>query len=180
MQTKCTATASWYCVHSKPRAETLAAEHLLRQGYECFLPRILRRVALPRAGRSRCVVEPLFPRYLFVQADPNVQSLAAIRSTRGALGLVRFAGEPARVTDDLIARLRRDADAQGVIVRSIPDFQAGDAVHVMDGPFAGLRGVYAQPCGEDRAVVLLQMLGGQQRVLLDATVLQGVGAARAA
>ncbi|MBS0465459.1 MAG: transcription/translation regulatory transformer protein RfaH, partial [Proteobacteria bacterium] len=82
MQTKCTATASWYCVHSKPRAETLAAEHLLRQGYECFLPRILRRVALPRAGRSRCVVEPLFPRYLFVQADPNVQSLAAIRSTR--------------------------------------------------------------------------------------------------
>ncbi|MBS0457763.1 MAG: hypothetical protein JSS44_10590 [Proteobacteria bacterium] len=172
--------AHWYCVRSKPRAETLAVEHLQRQGYECFLPRIARRSVLARLGRPRAVIEPLFPRYLFVRADPNVQSLAAIRSTRGAVGLVRFAGEPARVADDLIKRLRRDADAQGVIVRSVPDFQRGDAVRVLDGPFAGLRGVYAQPRGEDRAVVLLQLLGGQQRVLLNATVLQGVGAARAA
>lgn len=173
--------AHWYCVHSKPRAESLAVEHLQRQGYECFLPRIVRRVASLRAGGSRRrTIEPLFPRYLFVQADPNVQSLAAIRSTRGALGLVRFAGEPARVTDDLIARLRRDADPQGVIVLAAPEFHPGDEVSIVDGPFAGLRGVYAQRQGQFRVMVLLRMLGGEQSVLLDADSLQAAATARAA
>ena len=35
----------WYCVHTKPRAEAQALEHLQRQGFECLLPRLQRRGA---------------------------------------------------------------------------------------------------------------------------------------
>ena len=83
-------SAHWYCVHTKPRAEALALEHLQRQAFECLLPRIQHSVL--RGGRRQRVVEPLFPRYLFLRANPEQQSLAAVRSTRGALGLVRPGG----------------------------------------------------------------------------------------
>lgn len=160
----------WFCVHTKPRAEALALENLQRQSFECFLPRIRRSVLV--AGRRRLAVEALFPRYLFLRADPQQQSLAPIRSTTGALGLVRFANQPGEVPPALIERLRADSDADGVIVPPTFKFQAGDAVAVLDGALAGLRGVYMQPRGPDRALVLLEMLGAMQKVLLPLEALQ--------
>ena len=67
---------SWYCVHTKPRAEALALEHLQRQAFECLLPRIQHSVL--RGGRRLRVIEPLFPRYLFLRANPAQPSLSLI------------------------------------------------------------------------------------------------------
>ena len=169
-------TAHWYCVHTKPRAEAQALEHLQRQAFECLLPRIQQSVL--RGGRRQRVVEPLFPRYLFLRANPEQQSLAAVRSTRGALGLVRFANLPGIVPQSLIDGLHRDTDAQGVIVQADAHPQPGDAVTVMTGALAGLRGVYWQMRGDQRAEVLLQLLGGAQRVLLAQESLQKAGPAQ--
>jgi len=163
-------SAHWYCVHTKPRAEALALEHLQRQAFECLLPRIQHSVL--RGGRRQRVVEPLFPRYLFLRANPELQSLAAVRSTRGALGLVRFANLPGIVPQSLIDCLHRDSDAQGVIVHTDTRPQPGDGVTVIAGALAGLRGVYAQMRGDQRAEVLLHLLGGAQRVLLPQESLQ--------
>ena len=99
----------WYCVHTKPRAEAQALEHLQRQGFECLLPR-LQRTTL-RNGRRHTGVEALFPRYLFLHADAQTTSLAPVRSTQGAVGLVRTAGLPATVPDEFIERLQADANA---------------------------------------------------------------------
>ncbi len=170
----------WYCVQTKPRAELRAREHLERQDFECFLPRIQRHAPRTPVRGSRTLIEPLFPRYLFLRADSAAQSLAPIRSTCGVLGLVRFANQPALVPDDIVARLREDAGPDGVIVPRVVAWRPGDAVQVLSGPLEGLRGVYAQPSGEHRAVVLLKLLGGEQRVLLPADALQAAGAAHAA
>ena len=43
----------WYCVHTRPRAEAQAREHLQRQGFEVFLPRLRRSVL--RGGRRQAV-----------------------------------------------------------------------------------------------------------------------------
>ena len=169
-------TAHWYCVHTKPRAEAQALEHLQRQAFECLLLRIQRNVL--RGGRRQHVVEPLFPRYLFLRANPELQSLAAVRSTRGALGLVRFANLPGIVPQSLIDCLQRDADAQGVIVQADSRPQPGDNVTVITGTLAGLCGVYSQARGDQRAIVLLQLLGGAQRVLLPQESLQKCEAAK--
>lgn len=174
------ALARWYCVQTKPRAESRALEHLSRQGFECFLPRIQRRLARTSASGARTLVEPLFPRYLFLRADSAAQSLAPIRSTCGVRGLVRFANQPAAVADGVVVRLREDAGSDGVIVPRTLALRAGEAVHIVAGALEGLRGVYDQPCGANRALVLLQVLGGEQRVQLSIDVLQSARAARAA
>lgn len=154
----------WYCIQTKPRAETIALEHLQRQGFECLLPRLRLRRLIARQLRER--IEPLFPRYLFLAADASTQSLAPIRSTRGVLGLVRFANEPAEVPAMLIARLRADADAAGVVDDHRQHPQPGDPVLILAGPLTGLRALYARDDGADRAIVLLQILGREQRLVM--------------
>ena len=168
----------WYCVHTKPRAEAQALEHLQRQGFECLLPRLQRRVL--RNGRRQTVVEALFPRYLFLRADAEATSLAPVRSTKGAVGLVRTAGLPATVPDEFIERLQADANADGLVTLPERRLLPGERVAITDGPLAGLQGIYTQAQGEQRALVLLEILGGAQSVALPNYVLEPVGPAQAA
>ncbi|NIN33844.1 MAG: transcription/translation regulatory transformer protein RfaH, partial [Gammaproteobacteria bacterium] len=55
---------SWYLIHTKPRQEKLAEENLERQGYEIYLP--MAEIRRKRRGRSVRVIDPMFPRYLFI------------------------------------------------------------------------------------------------------------------
>lgn len=166
----------WYCVQTKPRTEARALENLERQAFECLLPRIRRPAPVARLRRQKTVVEPLFPRYLFLRADPHAQSLAPIRSTTGVIGLVRFANQPAQVPDDIVARLRLDADPEGVIEPVRAEFRPGDPVRIVDGPFLGLPAVYAQASGEQRTIVLLQLLGSERKIMLPRDALQAMAA----
>lgn len=168
----------WYCVHTKPRAEAQALENLQRQGFECLLPRLQRTML--RNGRRQKVVEALFPRYLFLRADAEATSLAPVRSTKGAVGLVRTAGLPATVPDEFIERLQADANAEGLITLPERRLLPGERVAITDGPLAGLQGIYTQAQGEQRALVLLELLGGAQSVALPNYVLEPVGPAQAA
>lgn len=162
----------WYCVHTKARAEAQALEHLQRQGFECLLPR-LQRTTL-RNGRRHTRVEALFPRYLFLRADAQTTSLAPVRSTKGAVGLVRTAGLPATVPDEFIERLRADANAEGLITLPERRLLPGECVAVTAGPLAGLQGIYTQAQGEQRALVLLEILGGVHCVALPNHVLEPI------
>lgn len=170
--------ARWYCVQTKPRAESTALEHLARQRFHCFLPRV--RLIRLRGGRRSRVVEPLFPRYLFLQARPELESLAPVRSTRGVLGLVRFGGRIAEAPGVLIQRLIADADSEGVILRPDNAPQPGDRVRIVEGLLQGLEGVYTQMAGEVRAVILLNFLGSAQRIVVPAKVLERLPASAAA
>lgn len=168
----------WYCVHTRPRAEAQALEHLQRQGFECLLPR-LQRTAV-RNGRRQVTVEALFPRYLFLRADAATTSLASVRSTRGAVDLVRTAGQPDVVPEEFINALLAQANSEGLLVQPEHRLLPGERVAITDGPLAGLQGVFDQAQGEHRAMVLLEFLGGRQSVTLPTYVLQPARTARAA
>ena len=153
----------WYVVCCKPRQEAVAEENLLRQGFHVYLPRI--RITKRRGGQWVDAVEALFPRYAFIQIDPSQRSTAPIRSTRGAVGLVRFGGQPAVVPDAVIdALLQREDAASGLHQDSRPLFCAGDIVKLVEGPLAGLEGVFEQQDGEKRVIVLLELLGKSNKV----------------
>lgn len=81
----------WYVVYAKSRQEAVAEENLGRQGYEVYLPLI----AQPRRqrGQWRQVLEPLFPRYLFVHLRLGCDNIGPIRYTTGVSSLVRFREE---------------------------------------------------------------------------------------
>jgi len=153
----------WYAVCCKPRQEAVAEENLLRQGFQVYLPRI--RIRQRRRGQWLDAVEVLFPRYIFIRVDPQRRSTATVRSTRGVLGLVRFGGQPAVVPDEVMqALLRREDAASGLHQDRRPLFRSGEAVKLVDGPLSGMEAVFTQQDGEQRVILLLELLGKANRV----------------
>jgi len=148
----------WFAVLTKPRAEGIAREHLSRQGFECRLPRTRR--LLRRAEGMREVVEPLFPRYLFLRADPESQDLGRVRSTRGVTALVRRGIEPARVPEPVIAALDARSEAgEGFVRLDPPALAPGADVRVTQGPFAGMDAVFKARSAHERVLLLVRVLG---------------------
>ena len=161
---------AWFAVVTKPRSEALAEEHLCRQGYECLLPRVSRVIRNAAGLKSR--IESLFPNYLFLRADIEHDSLAPVRSTRGAIGLVRFGAEPVQVPATVIARIReRIDDADGLVRLDTPDLTPGRKVRVTAGPLLGWDGVFLAAEGMDRVRLLLNLLGSVREVALPRTQL---------
>jgi len=148
----------WYTVHTKPRQETVAEENLRRQGFTVYLPRI--QTTRRMKNRWRDVIEPLFPRYLFIQVDSDLKSLAPVRSTRGVSDLVRFGYQLVPVPDELIVGIQNMEDQNsGVCIPISPLFSTGDKVKILEGPFAEMKGIYQCDQGEQRAIILLECLG---------------------
>jgi len=154
---------AWFAVVTKPRSEVIALEHLSRQGYNCLLPRT-RRVRRC-AGGMKTRVECLFPNYLFLRVDTRQTSLAPVRSTRGARGVVRFGGVPAEVPEAVIQSIRQRMDGEDGFVRlDSPQLSPGQAVRLTDGPLSGFEGVFILNEGEDRVRLLLHLLGTSRQV----------------
>ena len=153
----------WCAVYCKPRQEVVADENLRRQGFHVYLPRV--QITRRRRGQWLDCVEVLFPRYIFIRVDLLQHSTAPVRSTRGVVGMVRFGGSlaviPTAVIDSLIQR--EDSDS-GLHRDGRPPFLAGEPIRLVDGPLTGMDGVFTQPDGEKRAIVLLDLLGKANRV----------------
>ena len=155
---------SWYLVYTKPRGEETALANLARQGYEVYFPRV--QLMRKRQRGRMAVVEPLFPRYLFIRLDNQSDNWAPIRSTLGVTSLVRFGHEPAKVPDDLIRFLQQQEDSDGLRHWTDPAIEAGDHVRVADGAFQGYKGILLARSSRERVFVLLDILGKQVRMNL--------------
>lgn len=147
---------AWYLVYCKPRQDERAEENLQRQGYTCYRPqhsceRIVR-------GRRQIIAESLFPGYLFIQlaADAN---WAPLRSTRGVNRIVGFGGMPLQLDNSLIALLQQRTAAPVT-----PALEAGDSVRITEGGFADLDAIFVAMDGEQRVILLLNMLNRQHQI----------------
>lgn len=148
---------AWYVIHTKPRQEARALTNLIQQGYQCFLPMIsLEKLS---RGRVSLVEEPLFPRYLFICLDQgrNGQNWAPIRSTIGVSSLVTFGSGPAKMHPDLIDVLLQQQEALSDTPERL--FQKGERLLIGSGAFAGLEAVYEMASGDNRAMVLIELMG---------------------
>lgn len=153
-------TIVWLAVRTKPRAEQQAQEHLQEQGFTVFNPTITERKR--RHNRWQQVTGALFPGYLFIEVALGQQDTAVVRSTPGVLNLVRFGQQLVPVPTAVIELLQQVEQAGGPA--SVAKHQPGDKVEIIDGPFAGITAVYQQAKGEQRAIMLIEMLGKAQPV----------------
>lgn len=156
---------NWYAVHTKPRQEDVAEENLHRQSFKTYLPRIeeLRR----RSGKWRKTVAPMFPRYIFISLKLGADNIYTIHSTRGVSSLVRFGGDPIRVPSALIDTLKRTENKEtGVHSTDTPFLREGDEITILEGPLAGLSGIFQTAKGEERVIILLNILGKANTVTL--------------
>ncbi len=153
----------WIVVHSHAHAETKAEHHLLRQGYEVYLPRY--RKTRHHARRLETVIRPLFPGYLFVGFDAESTPWRPIQSTIGVRHLIRAGDKPVLAPGWIVDGLRRREDEHGLVeVRS--SFVKGERVRIASGPFYDRLGVFDRVDEGDRVIVLLDLLNRQVRVRL--------------
>ena len=145
---------AWYLLYSKPQRERLALENLERQGYPSYLPLIQNRKR--RKGRYVSVIEPMFPRYLFVHLSDETDNWGPIRSTIGVANLVRFGMQAARVPDSLI-EIMNAREQDGVQTLAPSDFKPGDQVRIVEGVMAGYEALFQARTGKERVVLLLQL-----------------------
>jgi transcriptional antiterminator RfaH len=157
---------NWYAVQTQPNAEMKALAHLVRQGFEVYLPRFMKRRR--HAGRVEHVSKALFPGYLFVAIDIATQRWRCVNSTVGVRKLVCNGETPAIVNGKIIESLITQQDEHGFInLDSRPRFAAGDAVRVIDGVFSRVLGIYEGMTDRERVGILLDILGRKVRVQMD-------------
>ena len=161
-----TPSSRWYVVRTHARAEMKAQSHLVRQGFETYLPRLLKRRR--HARKVETVAAPLFPRYLFVAIDLAAQRWRSIHSTIGVSHLVCTMNDPAAIPGAVIDALRHRESADGFVqLERRPRFAPGDNVRVTDGAFSDCIGLFEGMDDRERCAILLELLGRKVRVLLD-------------
>lgn len=154
----------WYLLTSKPFKDELAEIELGKQGYEVYRP-LAQRLRKQR-GKLVKKTESLFPRYLFIALNELTDNWAPIRSTKGVQQFVRFGTYPALVPTDLILNLKNQELALGERAIDLDRFHQGDLVTLTEGPFRGLNGVFMSYDGEERAIILLEILHKQTKLAI--------------
>lgn len=170
--TEAAAIAAWFAVQAKPNAAHIAARNLVRQGFEVFLP--LERYTLRRGRSLAQALRPYFSGYLFVGFDPEIAPWRIIRSTQGVLRLVSFGANPAPVDNQLIQGLKLACDNEGIMHAHL-DVQPGDPLRVADGLLTGLTGRLERMAPQERAWLLLEVMGQPTRVSLPLAALRQAG-----
>lgn len=160
-------TKQWYLLTSKPHKDKLAESHLNNQGYNVYRP-LAQRLKV-RRNKQETVVESLFPRYIFIELSQLEDNWAPIRSTIGVQGFVRFGELPAPVPLDLINYLRTNEATFSAKAIDLDRFHTGDKVLIKDGPFQGLVGIFQQYDGEQRALILIEILRKATQLKLSPT-----------
>lgn len=156
---------SWYLIYTKPRKEFIAQENLERQGFMTYLPRVER--TRKRNGKRVTVTEAFFPRYLFISLNKTSDNWSSIRSTIGVANIIRFTQYPAVVSESLISFLMLQENPDTGFYDEESKFKSGNNVRITDGSLAGYEGIFKAESGEERVVILLNVMGNQSEVKVD-------------
>jgi transcriptional antiterminator RfaH len=154
--------AEWFVVRTQPRTEEKAVRHLSNQGFATYLPRYRRRIR--HARQNKIVLRPLFPSYLFVSLDPDRCRWRSINGTIGVREIVTNGLTPIPVHKQVIEEIRAREDQTGAVRLSPPAFRRGQIVRMLDGPLADLSALFEEMRDEDRAVLLVSLLGRKVRL----------------
>ena len=160
----------WCCAQVEPRRERLASYCLGLAGYEIYQP-LLREQRRSHHGRKIVATPPLFPGYLFVWV---VRGWWDARWSPGVIRLIMDGLLPAHVPDAVITEIRSRERGGFVELLKPRGFRPGMRVRVIDGPLREQIGMLAALRPRERVLVLLQLLGGQQRVELAKDAIEAI------
>jgi transcriptional antiterminator RfaH len=163
--------SKWLVVSTLPHRESYASEHLSRQKFNVYYPKIIKRI---KHARSVCdAPRPLFPGYVFVEHRSDMRSWRPILGTHGVKALVRSGEQPGLLCGSFIEGLKaREQD--GVVRKPAAEFEVGQDVVVQGGPLDGLVGKILELRENDRVLVLLNLLHQQTRTHVRADMLNAV------
>jgi len=165
---------NWFVVRTHPNGELKAFNNILRQGFDAYLPRYLKKRR--HARQTNIVQKPLFPGYLFVTMDPDTARWRTLNSAFGVSELICHSGRPAPVSDEVINDIRHHEDESGyVVLGEHAGLKPGDKVQITEGAMADQLGIFDAPSDQHRVYLLLELLGREVRVKMPLSALAPVG-----
>jgi transcription antitermination factor NusG len=161
--------ALWYVVHCQPRKEWYAADVIKScLGLFVYVPEYKQKY------RGTIKPFPLFPGYIFIQADLQKVSLSQINTSPGVLHLVALGGDPQPLPHAVVEEIAERSKYVDMLKGG--PFRSGDVVRVKNsGPLQDLEMIFMGPMtGSRRVCVLLSLLGRLKQVHLDGEMLEKV------
>jgi transcriptional antiterminator NusG len=146
-----TLPGDWYVVHSYAGYENRVRTNLESRTQSLNMEDFIFQIEVPthevmeiKSGKRQQVQEKVLPGYILVRMDLTDESWAAVRNTPGVTGFVGLSSRPSPLSLDEVASLLAPVPAEKAAKKAeavraaAVDFEIGQSVTVMDGPFATL------------------------------------------
>ena len=187
------APGDWYVIHSYAGYENKVKANLETRVQNLGLEDYIFQVEVPteqvteiKNGQRKNVQRKVLPGYILVRMDLNDESWGAVRNTPGVTGFVGATSRPSPLSiNDVVKFLvpadqqqRKPAAAAAASTETAAaepltkpaievDFEVGESVTVMDGPFATLpASIYEVNAEQQKLTVLVSIFGRETPVEL--------------
>ena len=176
----------WYVIHSYAGYENKVKANLETRVQNLDVGDYIFQVEVPteevteiKNGQRKQVNRKVLPGYILVRMELNDESWGAVRNTPGVTGFVGATSRPSPLSlDDVVKFLLPQAPAKktgkaastaaaaetGGIERPVVevDFEVGESVTVMDGPFATLPASISEVNAEQQKLKVLVSIFGRE------------------
>lgn len=165
--------ARWYVVHTysghenkvatnlKQRIETMKLEGKI---FEIVVP--TRNIVTVKHGKKEEQKEKIFPGYILVKMLLDDESWLAVRTTQGVTAFVGAGNKPTPISDKEVETILKFMQLEAPKYKA--SFSVGEAVKIVDGPFADFLGsIDSIDEAKGKVKVLVSIFGRETPVELD-------------
>ncbi|QKG24805.1 transcription termination/antitermination protein NusG [Actinomadura verrucosospora] len=166
----------WYVVHSYAGYENRVKTNIETRTQTLNMEDYIFQIEVPqhevteiKGGKRQKVNEKVLPGYILVRMELTDESWAAVRNTPGVTGFVGLLNKPSPLSLDEVANLLAPEPEEGVTkakeqakVAATVDFEVGESVTVMDGPFATLPATVNEINAEQQKLKVLVSIFGRE------------------
>ena len=165
------APGDWYVVHSYAGYEKKVKGNLQNRIQSLNMEDYIFQIEVPeeevmeiKNGQRKQVQRNIYPGYVLVRLDLTDESWSAVRNTPGVTGFVGNAHHPSPLSLDEVEKILapRPKKASDKLDIRVLDFEVGESVTVMDGPFATLPASISEIMPEQAKLKVLVSIFGRE------------------
>jgi transcriptional antiterminator NusG len=141
----------WYIIHAYSGFENKVRESILSEAKRLNLEQLVESVEVPtekiteiRRGKKVTSDRKFFPGYVLAKLGMNDDVYHLVKNTPKVTGFLGPNGKPQAISEAEAARIlntKEEAAAAAPKAKISVDYEIGDSVKVLDGPFASFNGV---------------------------------------
>lgn len=163
----------WYVVHTYSGHENKVKANLEKRIESTGMQDKIKEILVPteekvrkRRGKKKVVDKKIFPGYIIVNMEMDDKTWYVVRNTPGVTGFVSSGTKPLPLEKDEIDHI---LSGMGMKEEEISiDFEVGDKLKVIDGPFEEFIGIVQEIHPQQKKVkVMVSMFGRETPVELD-------------
>jgi transcriptional antiterminator NusG len=165
------AIGDWYVIHSYAGYEKKVKGNLANRIQSLNMEDYIFQIEVPeeeiteiKNGQRKQVKRNIYPGYVLVRMELTDESWSAVRNTPGVTGFVGNAHHPSPLSMDEVEKILapRPVKKSEKADIKVVDFEVGESVTVMDGPFATLPASISEIMPEQAKLKVLVSIFGRE------------------